>query len=72
MISCAVTVQLTCTFVFAYAESMFSQDAAHNNHCFVQITKIAAKPKDVKLISINSNIDVKKILTQTSDDFKML
>ena len=29
LISCAVTMQLICAFVFAYAKSMFSPDAAH-------------------------------------------
>ena len=29
LISCTVTVQLICTFVFANAKSMFSHDAAH-------------------------------------------
>ena len=29
LISCTVTVQLICVFVFAYAKNMFSQDAAH-------------------------------------------
>ena len=29
LISCAVTVQLICTFVFAYAKSWSSHDAAH-------------------------------------------
>ena len=29
LMSCAVTVQLICAFVFAYAKSRFSYDAAH-------------------------------------------
>ena len=29
LISCAVTVQLICAFVFVYAESRFSHEAAH-------------------------------------------
>ena len=29
LISCAVTVQLICAFVFAYAKRWFSHDAAH-------------------------------------------
>ena len=29
LISCAVTAQLICIFVFAYAKSRFSHDAAH-------------------------------------------
>ena len=29
LISCAVTVQLICAFVFAYAKSRFSHDLAH-------------------------------------------
>ena len=29
LISCAVTVQLICVFVFAYAKSRFSHDVAH-------------------------------------------
>ena len=29
LISCVVTVQLICAFVFAYAKSRFSNDAAH-------------------------------------------
>ena len=29
LISCAVTAQLICVFVFAYAKSRFSHDAAH-------------------------------------------
>ena len=29
LISCAVTAQLICVFVFAYAKSRFSYDAAH-------------------------------------------
>ena len=29
LISCAVTTQLICGFVFAYAKSLFSHDAAH-------------------------------------------
>ena len=29
LISCAVTVQLICTFVFAYAKSCFFHDKAH-------------------------------------------
>ena len=29
LISCAVTEQLICTFVFAYAKCKFSHDAAH-------------------------------------------
>ena len=29
LISCAVTMQIVCTFVFAYAKSRFSHDVAH-------------------------------------------
>ena len=29
LISCAVTMQLICVFVFAYAKRRFSHDAAH-------------------------------------------
>ena len=29
LISCMVTMQLVCTFVFTYAKSRFSHDAAH-------------------------------------------
>ena len=29
LISCAITAQLICTFVFAYAKSRFSHEAAH-------------------------------------------
>ena len=29
LISCAVTVQLICAFVFAYANSRFTHDVAH-------------------------------------------
>ena len=29
LISCVVTTQLICAFVFAYAKSKFSHDAAH-------------------------------------------
>ena len=29
LISCAITAQLICTFVFAYLKSRFSHDAAH-------------------------------------------
>ena len=32
LISCGVTVQLTCTFVLVHAESRFSHDVAHANH----------------------------------------
>ena len=32
LISCAVTVQLICVFVFAYAKSRFSHEAAHILH----------------------------------------
>ena len=32
LISCAVTAQLTCTFVFAYAKSRFSHDATHSSN----------------------------------------
>ena len=31
LINCTVTAQLICAFVFAYAKSGFSQDAAHIN-----------------------------------------
>ena len=33
LISCAVTAQLICVFVFAYAKSRFSHDAAHIMLC---------------------------------------
>ena len=33
LISCAVTAQLICAFVFAYAKSRFSHDAAYLCHC---------------------------------------
>ena len=36
LISCAVTIQLICTFVFAYAKSRFSHDAAHIEYCYRQ------------------------------------
>ena len=32
LMSCLVTAQLICTFVFAYAKSMFSHDVAQFNH----------------------------------------
>ena len=31
LISCAVTAQLICVFVFAYAKSRFSNDEAHSD-----------------------------------------
>ena len=37
LISCAVTAQLICIFVFAYAKSRFSHDAAH---MFVTATRV--------------------------------
>ena len=33
LISCAVTAQLICAFVFAYAKSRFSHDVAHIQKC---------------------------------------
>ena len=33
LISCAITAQLPCTFVFPSAKSRFSHDAAHNILC---------------------------------------
>ena len=35
LISCVVTAQLICSFVFAYAKSRFSHDAAHLKVCMV-------------------------------------
>ena len=32
LISCEITAQLICAFVFAYAKSRFSHDAAHLSH----------------------------------------
>ena len=34
LISCAVTAQLICGFVFAYAKFRFSHDAAHMQNVF--------------------------------------
>ena len=36
LISCVVTAQLICTFVFAYAFRMFSHDTGHLSVDFVQ------------------------------------
>ena len=38
LISCAVTAQLICVFVFAYAESRFSHDEAHFTNGTIGIT----------------------------------
>ena len=35
LISCVVTAQLICTFVFAYAKSSFSHETAHIIHVHV-------------------------------------
>ena len=36
LISCTITAQLICTFVFAYAKGSFSHDVAHFNVGFKQ------------------------------------
>ena len=36
LISFAVIAKLICVFVFAYAKSRFSQDAAHNYHLVIK------------------------------------
>ena len=40
LISCAVTVQLICTFVFTYAKSRYSNDAAHISLYILTIIQI--------------------------------
>ena len=37
LISCAVTAQLFCAFVFAYVKFRFSHDAAHFSHDWAEI-----------------------------------
>ena len=43
LISCTVTAQLFCDFVFAYVKSMFSHDAAHicKNDCLIAFVLLA-------------------------------
>ena len=36
LVNCAVTAQLICGFVFAYAKSRFSYDEAHNYHILIK------------------------------------
>ena len=48
-ISCTVTLQLICTFVFAYSKSRFSHDAAHLS-CFPDLIHEQILPdRDIKM-----------------------
>ena len=41
LISCAVTAQLICTLVFAYANFCFSDSVAHGSHiCFITMSMV--------------------------------
>ena len=44
LISCAVTVQLICVFVFAYAKKMFCQGAAHMVLIVITFPIVTFKP----------------------------
>ena len=48
LISCAVTTQLICVFVFAYAKIWFSRDAAQI--ClFQQLAKLSVSKKNIEI-----------------------
>ena len=50
LISCVVTAQLFCGFVFAYAKSRFSHDVAHLIYRFLFFTKSGKHGKSFKWI----------------------
>ena len=54
LITCAVTVQLICVFVFAYAKIRFSHDVAHLLQEFVKVLMYGA-------LANSNNSEVEKI-----------
>ena len=61
MISCAVTVQLICVFVFAYAKSQFSHDTAHKVSFCILIKALVASCHPV-FVFIKKLKDVNNLL----------
>ena len=57
LISCAVTVQLICAFVFAYAKSRFSHEAVHMNRVVRKPVFCICENKDADQLRGNRKAD---------------
>ena len=53
----AVTAKLICVFVFAYAKSRFSHDAAHKYSCIC-----AHKLLKSRILSLNTHVNVRPLI----------
>ena len=56
LISFAVTAKLICVFVFAYAKSRFSQDAAHIRNVFMPENALPTAKDSMKEISNSESV----------------